>query len=178
MNRAICVDALGGICDEVGRDASRYGLAVGVAAVYDFLYPAASMIAWALLTAQFTLLGALAIWSVVLLPLLPALLGLSGAVFFLLLGLGVVIEAAFLLFLAREVGIYALLPIFASVAQVVFSVVPFVGSALARATGLLPWGILAVAVHFVHYRVGTKIFFNAAEMCYTREVPKEMEMEW
>ena len=59
-----------------------------------------------------------------------------------------------------------MIPLFAFGFQLLFSLMPFVGFTYASMIGLIPWSLIALGVHYIHYQFGIGVVFNADESCY------------
>jgi hypothetical protein len=88
------------------------------------------------------------------------------------------LDLLYLLYLGREIGIYALIPVFAFAAQILLSTVPLIGDVLSKIVGVLPWGFFAVGVHFIHYQVGKKVVFNCEEASYETVESGSWGLSW
>lgn len=179
LNEKICLKGKKRRCDHLGQYPQDYPNAVKIVAFYEFLYPFIVFFIWMLFFAQLTFSILIAVFSLVLLPTLPLILLTNGVVFLTLLGIGILIEIFFLIYLFRQIGVYAGIPVVAFLFSIFLQFIPFFGNMLASLIGLIPWGFIALGVHYIHYQVGIAIVFNAEDVCYTHEKSEgSFGLEW
>lgn len=178
-NEALCVKGLNGLCDQVGQDPDRYGNTMKVVSLYEFLYPFITYLAWIFFASEFAFSLLVSIMGAIFLPILPVLTAGTNILLFIIIVLAmIIIDIAYYLYLFRQIGIYTTIPLFAFVCSLVVMLVPQMGLGLSTAIGLIPWSLIALGVHYIHYQVGIGVIFNMDDHCYVRKERDDFYLEW
>lgn len=177
-NENMCLKGMGGGCDKLGQDPTNYTGAMKVISVYEFLYPVIVMLLWSVYIAQLLFSTIVIVFSVVFIPLYPLVLGMGAIAFIVTLVIGIVVDILFLYYLFKQVGVYAIIPVLAFIAQLLLGLIPVVGGLLSLFVGVIPWGLMAVGAHYIHYQVGIGIVFNADDACYIKNTDKGLNLDW
>lgn len=178
-NEVLCVRGLNGLCDQVGQNPDRYGNTMKVVSLYEFLYPFLTFLVWILFGFGFMFSVLVSIVGMIFLPIFPLLVVVSNFVLFLIIILvAIIIEIAYYLYLFRQIGIYTVIPLFAFVCSLVVMLIPQIGSGLSTAIGLIPWSLIALGVHYIHYQIGVGIVFNVDDHCYVRKEKEDFYLDW
>jgi len=178
-NQKICLNKLDGKCDKLGQKFESYSETIKWATIYEFLYPFVIFVFWIVLTRQVAFSMLFYIFSAIFFPILPIFSILNLYVLIIFLIIGIIIELLYIGYLFRQIGIYTFIPVGAFLFQLVLLSVPYIGSVFGSFFGLIPWSVLAIGTHYIHYEVGMGIVFNAEEKCYI-ELKKKGEyfLKW
>jgi len=179
-NEKLCLKKMNGGCDLLGQDPNKYPDSMKVVAVYELLYPLIVLALWTFYAAEFTFSVLVTVFSGIFIPALPLVVGFHIIAFSIVVCVGIAIEIGYLYYLFKRIGVYASIPAIAFLFQMLLSLIPFAGSLISVLIGLLPWGMLALGAHYIHYQVGIGIVFNADDSCYIYHTKKEkvFSLDW